>query len=147
MGGLSLNPDVTVTATVEDNEMQAYGQLIVNTLIAERFAIGVVPTFINNPRLADAEAENRFHVGVNGQVYLTPSMSVLAEWVAGESNPETPNDPMTAGVEFNTRGHVFKLLVTNQERMNPAQIFGGARTNFDLDEWRFGFNITRLLPF
>ncbi|MGE0160464.1 MAG: DUF5777 family beta-barrel protein [Gemmatimonadales bacterium] len=147
MGGVSWNPDVTVTSTVEDNEMQAYGQLIVNALIAERFALGIVPTFLSNPRLADAESESAFYVGVNGQVYLTPAMSVLVEWVAGDMNPETPNDPLTFGIEFNTGGHVFKLLSTNQARMNPAQLFGGAAVEFEPKEWLFGFNITRLLPF
>jgi hypothetical protein len=147
MGGISWNTDVTVTATVEDNEMQAYGQLIVNALIADRFAIGAVPTFLNNPRLLDADADNAFYVGVNGQAYLTPSMSVLVEWVAGEGNAETPFDPITFGLEFNTGGHVFKLLSTNQPRMNPAHVFGGATDEFEGDTWLFGFNITRLLPF
>jgi hypothetical protein len=147
MGAVSWNTDVTVTGTVEDNEMQAYGQLIVNALLGQRFAVGVVPTFLNNPRLADADAESKFYVGVNGQVYLTPSMSVLAEWIAGEGNLESPYDPVTLGVEFNTRGHVFKLLATNQTRFNPAQLFGGAFEKFEPEEWRFGFNITRLLPF
>jgi hypothetical protein len=147
MGGVSWNPDVTVTATVEDNEMQAYGQLIVNALLGERFAIGAVPTLVYNPRLPDADSESVFSVGVNGQVYLTPSMSVLVEWVGGEGTPETPNDPLTFGLEFNTGGHVFKLLSTNQARMNPAQVFAGAAVEFELEEWLFGFNITRLLPF
>ena len=147
MGGVSWNTDVTVTPTLEDNEMQAYGQLILNALIAERFAVGAVPTLLYNPRLADADSESGFYVGVNGQVYLTPSMSVLAEWVAGEGNLESPNDPLTFGIEFNTGGHVFKLLSTNQARMNPAQLFGGAAVEFEPEEWLFGFNITRLLPF
>jgi hypothetical protein len=147
MGGVSWNPDVTVTATVEDNEMQAYGQIIVNALLGERFALGAVPTLLYNPRLPDADSETLFSVGVNGQVYLTPSMSVLVEWIGGEGTPETPNDPLTFGFEFNTGGHVFKLLSTNQSRMNPAQLFAGATPELDPDEWRFGFNITRLLPF
>jgi hypothetical protein len=147
MGGVSWNTDVNVTPTVEDNEMQAYGQLIVNTLIGERFAIGAVPTFLSNPRLQDADADNAFFVGVNGQVYLTPSMSVLVEWVAGEGIAEAPYDPITFGFEFNTGGHVFKLLSTNQSRMNPAQIVAGAAAEFEPDAWLFGFNITRLLPF
>ena len=147
MGGVSWNPDVTVTATVEDNEMQAYGQLILNALIGERFAIGAVPTLLYNPRLADADSESAFYVGVNGQLYLTPSMSVLVEWVGGEGNLETPNDPITFGIEFNTGGHVFKLVSTNQSRMNPAQLVAGAAAEFEPDTWRFGFNITRLLPF
>jgi hypothetical protein len=147
MGGVSWNPDVTVTATVEDNEMQAYAQLILNALIAERLAIGVVPTLLHNPRLADADADQKFAIGVNAQAYLTPSMSVLVEWVGGEGNVETPNDPITFGVEFNTGGHVFKLVSTNQSRMNPSQLVAGAAAEFEPEEWRFGFNITRLLPF
>ncbi len=147
MGGVSWNTDPNVTATVEDNEMQAYGQLILNALIADRFAIGAVPTFLNNPRLQDADADNAFYVGVNGQVYLTPSMSFLVEWVAGEGTAETPYDPITFGFEFNTGGHVFKLLSTNQRAANPAQVLAGSAAEFEPDAWLFGFNITRLLPF
>ncbi len=147
MAGVSWNPDIAVTATVEDNEMQAYGQLIVNALLGERFALGVVPTLVHNPRLQDLDSDNGFYVGVNGQVYLTPSMSVLLESVFGDSNPETPNEPITFGIEFNTGGHVFKLLSTNQFRMNPAQFYPGAAFDFEPDAWLFGFNITRLLPF
>jgi hypothetical protein len=74
-------------------------------------------------------------------------MSVLAEWVAGEGTVETPYDPLAFGIEFNTGGHVFKLLATNQARMNATQVFPGAAVEFEPEEWRFGFNITRLLPF
>jgi hypothetical protein len=127
--------------------MQAYAQLIVNALVAERFAIGAVPTLIHNPRLLDADAEQAFYLGLNGQLYLTPSMSLLLESVVGDSNVETPDTPITFGVEFNTGGHVFKLVSTNQARLNPAQFYPGAAVSFDPDEWLFGFNITRLLPF
>jgi len=147
MGGVAWNTDPTVSPTVEDNEMQAYGQFVINGLIAERFAIGVVPSFLHNRRLADADSDQGFYVGVTGQLYLTPSMSVLAEWIAGEGNPETPNDPLTFGIEFNTGGHVFKLLSTNQVALNPTQVLPGALFEFEPEEWRFGFNITRLLPF
>lgn len=147
MGGVSWNTEVTVSPTVDDNEMQAYGQIIINALIADRFSIGAVPTLLHNPRFQDADADNRFVIGLNGQLYLTPSVSLLAEWVAGEMNAQTPNDPITFGIEFNTRGHVFKLVSTNQSRMSPAQVLAGAAADFTPDEWRFGFNITRLLPF
>jgi len=147
MGGISWNTEITVTPTAEDNEMQAYGLVMANALIADRFAIGVVPTLIHNPRFQDADAANRIVVGMNGQVYVTPSMSLLVEWVAGEMNVQTPNDPISFGIEFNTRGHVFKLISTNQPRINPAQLFAGSPIEFEPDNWRFGFNITRLLPF
>jgi hypothetical protein len=31
--------------------------------------------------------------------------------------------------------------------MNPTQVLGGTPVDFEPDEWRFGFNLTRLLPF
>ena len=147
-GGVAWNINVsTPQPTIDDNEMQAYALLALNALIAERFAIGIVPTFLHNPRILDADSEQGFAVGVNGQAYLTPSMSLLVEWIAGDTNPESPFDPITFGIEFNTGGHVFKLLSTNQLATNPTQYFPGSAIDFEPDLWRFGFNITRLLPF
>jgi hypothetical protein len=147
MGGITWNMDVTVTPTVEDNEMQAYGQILINALIGGRFAIGAVPTLLHNPRLADADSDQKFYLGLNGQLYMTPSMSFLVEWVVGDGLVGTPYDPITFGIEFNTGGHVFKLLATNQVALNPTQVLPGALYEFEPEEWRFGFNITRLLPF
>jgi hypothetical protein len=31
--------------------------------------------------------------------------------------------------------------------MNPSQYLAGTPTSFEPDAWRFGFNITRVLPF
>jgi hypothetical protein len=141
------NTDVVVFEGAEDNEVQLYGQLLINVLVADRFAIGVVPTYLRNPRILDFEKENTFVLGLHGQVYVSPSVSLLAEWIVSGATPENPNDSGTFGVEFETRGHFFKLVLTNQTRLNPTQFLGGAPFDFKPDEWRFGFNITRLLPF
>jgi hypothetical protein len=74
-------------------------------------------------------------------------VSLLAEWIVTEERVGLENDAATVGVELETRGHHFKLLLTNQARMNPTQHLGGTATDFEPDTWRFGFNITRLLPF
>jgi hypothetical protein len=110
-------------------------------------AVGVVPTYLRNPRILDVEAENAFVLGINAQAYLTEALSLLAEWIVSEERPDLENDAATFGLEIETRGHHFKLLVTNQARMNPAQVLAGTPTAFEPDAWRFGFNITRLLPF
>jgi len=39
------------------------------------------------------------------------------------------------------------VLLTNLVRMHPAQYLAGAPNPFEADEWRVGFNITRLLHF
>ena len=147
MGGVAWNTDPTLVAGVEDNEMQAYGQLMLNALFAERLALGVVPTLLRNPRIQDVDTETAFVLGLHGQLYVSDAVSLLAEWILGEERPDLASDSGTFGFEFETRGHFFKLVATNQPRINPTQFLGGTPFEFQPDEWRFGFNITRLLPF
>lgn len=54
---------------------------------------------------------------------------------------------MSVGLEIETLGHVFKLLATNQVRMNPTQYLEGTPFGYDKDAWHFGFNITRVFHF
>jgi hypothetical protein len=148
MGGVAFNTQVFELAGAEDNEVQLYGELLINALLGDRFALGLVPALLHNQRLRDVDAHPALVVGVHGQLYLTPSTSVLGEWLVTPERTDLEHDPATFGIEFQTRGHFFKLLVTNQAaRLNPTQVLGGTRTEFTPDEWRAGFNITRLLPF
>jgi hypothetical protein len=147
VGGAAWNTQVFVFDGAEDNESQQYAQLLVNALLGGRFAVGLVPTYLRNQRLADFDAHQAFVLGAHGQLYLSPSMSVLAEWLASPQRTDLGHDAITIGLEATTRGHVFKLVITNQARMNPTQALAGSPVEFTPDEWRAGFNITRLLPF
>jgi hypothetical protein len=147
MGGVAWNTQPSELEGAEDNESQLYGQLILNAMVGGRFALGVVPTYLRNPRIRDLDAANAFVLGLNGQVYMSDAVSFLAEWIVSEERVGLENDAATFGIELETRGHHFKLLLTNQARMNPTQHLAGTPHNFEPDEWRFGFNITRLLPF
>ena len=147
LGGVAWNTDVVVFEGAEDNEMQLYGQLLINVLVGDRLAIGVVPTYLRNPRIRDFEAQNAFALGLHGQVYLSPSFSILAEWIVSEAQAENLYDSGTFGIELETRGHFFKIVVTNQTRLNATHVLAGAPFEFKLDALRLGFNITRILPF
>lgn len=147
MAGAAWNTQVFEVDGAEDNEMQAYGQAILNARLGTRIALGVVPTYLYNPRLRDFEEESALALGAYGQLYFSGSASLFGEWVVSEERVDHENDSATFGLEFETRGHFFKLLVTNQARLNPTQVLAGTATNFEPDEWRFGFNIQRLLPF
>lgn len=148
MGGAAWNTEVAELQGAEDGEFQAYAQVIVNALLFDGdVAIGVVPSWLYNPRLRDFEAFNSVAVGLAAQWYLTDAMSLLGEWIVTETVTDSENDSGTFGMEFETRGHFFKIVVTNQDRMQPTQYLGGSRNPFDADNLRLGFNITRLLPF
>lgn len=147
MGGIAWNFNAPESATVENNEAQYYAQAMINAGFGERFSFGVVPTGFRNPRIADAEPVSTFALGLHGQYWFTRGVSVLTEWNMSEESVDDPNDAVTFGVDLQTRGHFFKILVTNQARMNPTLFLVGTPHGYGGDDWRFGFNIHRVLAF
>lgn len=148
MAGGAWNTQVAELQGAEDGEFQAYAQFIANALLLdEKLAVGVVPSWIYNPRLRDVETLNSVAVGLAAQWYLSSSMSLLGEWIFSETVTDSENDSGTFGMEFETRGHFFKLVITNQDRMHPTQYLPGSMNPFNADNLRLGFNIVRLLPF
>jgi hypothetical protein len=146
-GGVAWNTEVQVQEGATDNEMQAYVQVLANALVGGRLAVGVVPTFLRNPRLRDLEAESAFVLGLQGQLSTDGAFSFFGEWIVSEERAQQENDTGSFGVEIRTRGHFFKILVTNNSLVNATQVLGGAFAPVSTNNLRFGFNLTRLLPF
>lgn len=130
-----------------DNETQAYLQGVVDLGLKESVSLGIVPTYLHNPRIRDLEADDTFVLGLHGRVAATDNLALIAEWIVSEELPDRAFDSGALGLEIQTRGHFFKLLLTNQTRMNPSQLLGGSAVEFTPDEWRIGFNITRRIAF
>ena len=147
VGGMAWNQDAPLLPDGSTRAWQYYGQLTANVMLGGRFALGVVPSFLRNPRPDAEEVENTFSVGILGQLYLSQHVSLLGEWNVSEERMGQEYDAGTFGVELETGGHFFKLVISNSIFFNPAQFLAGTPYSFDPDEWRFGFNVTRLLPF
>jgi len=147
MAGMAWNTDPFEIEGAEDNEAQYYTQIILNLGLGERFAVGVLPTYLRNPRIRDTEVADALVLGLHAQAWISGPFSVIGEWIVSEGRTDLEYDSGTLGVEIETRGHFFKLVVTNQDRMNPTQVLGGTARPFSADDLRLGFNITRLLPF
>jgi hypothetical protein len=125
MEGVAFNFGAAEEAGVSSNEAQSYAQLIVNAGLRDRFAVSIVPTVFRNPRIEDVDAEGELARGVDGQYYGSDSASLLAEWVVSTKSVAYPNDALTFSLQLKTRGHFFKVLFTNQVRMNPTQFLVG----------------------
>ena len=80
-------------------------------------------------------------------VLLGGAFSVLGEWIFSEERQGLEHDTGTFGLVIDTRGHSFKIVVSNQTRMNATQVLSGTPNDFEADELRLGFNITRVLSF
>jgi hypothetical protein len=145
--GVAWNTEVPGRTAGDSRNRQYYAQLIVNTRIHKQVAIGIVPSYLYNFAIFSADYEQTFVVGLYGQWYLGQLFSLLGEWNVSEGGFFFPNDAVSLGIELGTGGHFFKILVTNSTALNPSQFLPGTTTDFSTDQWRLGFNVTRILDF
>ena len=146
MGGVAWNTDPPEVRDDIGTPVQGYAQMMLN-LGTDRWAVGLVPTWLHNPLIEAEKATDVFSLGLHAQAYLSPQVSVLGEWIAAQPSGVLAHDAASLALELETGGHFFKIVVTNQPRMNPAQHLAGSPFAVSLDQLRMGFNITRLLSF
>lgn len=145
--GVAANTDVSGRDAWDGDNMQAYGQLILNTMVGERFAFGLVPSYLHNSHLECADTQYSFTTGVHAQYYITDVFNVLAEWNPTITGWRSGHNPVSFGIELETGGHFFKVILSNSDLLNPTQFLAGAPDAFNDGKLRIGFNITRVLTF
>lgn len=136
----------------DKRNFQAFGQLILNTLLFKKLGVGVVPSYLYNADIRwVSETKDILRLGAYLQYYMSPLWSVLVEWspyISGyKSGIGQENNPLTFGIELETGGHFFKIFLTNNKYLNSSQYLAGADIPVSRNDWRLGFGITRLLKF
>lgn len=145
--GGAWNGDVNDRDAGDARNFQYYAQLILNAMYAERLALGVVPSYVDNSRIMHRDRQYSFVVGLHAQYYVTDVFNVVAEWIPTVTGWRTRHNTVAFGIELETGGHFFKIVASNNELLNTAQLLAGASDSFDDGDLHIGFNITRLLMF
>jgi hypothetical protein len=150
-------PEIQDRSRTAARNYQAFGQVIINTLIGKKLGIGLVPSYLYNtdirwgPETGTTEIKDTFRMGTYLQYYVSPLWSVLWEWspyISGyKSLVAQEYNPMSFGIELETGGHFFKIFLSNSQYINSTQYLAGADIPIDRNDWRIGFMITRLLKF
>jgi hypothetical protein len=135
-------PQLCDGSKLADDKTQFYGQFIANTMYQKTFGIGVVASYLHNSHPACKDTQHSITLGTNVQYYVSDTWSLLAEWNPTVDGWRNKYDTIAFGFELETGGHFFKMFLTNNVFLNPAQYLAGADVE---SKWRFGFNITRAL--
>lgn len=143
--GAAWNTQVVGRDKSDSDNFQYYGQLILNTMLGKKLALGVVPSYLYNSYIYCIDRQYSFTMGNYVQYYVSPHWSILAEWNPTITGFRNQHNSVAFGIELETGGHFFKIILTNNALLNPGQYLSGADINFKDADWRLGFNITRLL--
>lgn len=147
-GGLGWNTNVYGRTRGDSRNFQYYGQLAVNTMLKKRLGLGVVPSVLYNSIVADSsKSEHAVVIGAYAEYYVNSVLGVLAEWSRVVDGTRRQYQTGAFGIELNTGGHFFKILLTNSIYLNPTQYLAGSDDQFNGNKLRLGFTITRLFSF
>lgn len=156
VGGISWNTEVPPginRSRGDGDNFQYYGQLIFNTMLFDKkLGIGLVPSYLQNSFIYAIEKQHTFTLGTYVQYYFNRMWSLWVEYnpvITGYrgrirlDETGTSHNSLAIGVDIETGGHIFHLMVTNNARLNPSQYLVGADRSVSDDMWRLGFGILR----
>ena len=117
--------------------------------INDRLSLLAVPAYSSNTNFWTPASEGTFGLGVGGRVVVFDEISFIGEWIPVLSGYEEVADGWGLGIEKNTGGHVFQIIVTGSYGLMASQYLvggdlGGSGADVG-DRLRFGFNIYRTL--
>lgn len=121
-------------------------QLLISRKFSENFSLQLTPMYIHK-NLYDPllEEKSQFLMALGGRYKFSKRCSF--NWEYAQRFNTVSNDPyqnpLTVGVDIETGGHVFQLVLSNSQAMNDVSYFTTATGDFNRGIF-FGFNLYRV---
>ncbi|MBV4357237.1 DUF5777 family beta-barrel protein [Pinibacter aurantiacus] len=144
------------------DRLMFFNQIIIARKFGDRFSIQVAPslTHVNvvqgyypGDTTADGKSvlgkemkHDHFAIAVSGKVKLNNTLNLLLNYDQPLTKHLTnnPNPNLSAGLEINTTGHTFQVLVGNYRYITPSRNNYYNNNDYKDGQWLIGFNMTRL---
>jgi opacity protein-like surface antigen len=125
-------------------------QLLIARKFNENLSLQLTPTYIHrNLVTTELDQNDVFALGAGGRYKLSKRMSVNAEYFytyqpnAKFVEPRNYN-VMSVGVDIETGGHVFQLMLTNTQGMREGSFIPATTGSWKNGDIHLGFNISRV---
>lgn len=122
-------------------------QVLVARKFSENFSMQITPTYVhrNSVRIA-ADPHDIFAVGSGFRYKITKRTSINAEhfYTINPLESIDARNSFAVGVDIETGGHVFQLMVSNAITMIEKSFITETPGNFFKGDIHFGFNISRV---
>lgn len=129
-----------------DHRLAYCTQVQVARKFGERFSLSVIPSYVHRNLVDVDDVNGFFSVGGAITYKVSKSFGILAEYYHNLHSSEVRTDnfnSLSAGVEFKTNGHIFKIVLTNSRGFNETQFIPYTFANWGDGQFRLGFSISR----
>lgn len=121
-------------------------QAILSKRFNDKLSLLVSPTFVRQNLVWEMEQEhNQYSLGLGGRYMLNRRVSLCIDYAMHMNRYENSvfEDPLAIGVNIETGGHVFQLMISNSQSSNAPTFLSNAEGNWESGDVFLGFNISR----
>ncbi len=131
------------------NRLAFSTQLLISRKFSDSFSLEINPIYIHkNLYEYGTEQKNEFFMGTGARYKIAKRMSLNIEYAARISTIEGARspyqNPLTLGLDIETGGHVFQLVLSNSQAMNDVAMYSRPSGNWNGGGIYFGFNMYRV---
>jgi hypothetical protein len=122
------------------------GQVLIARKFTPNFSLQLMPTFIHkNGAFQSQESNDQVAIGFGGRIKVTRSIALTSEYYLrlNESANNPYHDAVGLGIDIETGGHVFQLVLTNTRGLTERAFITETEDNFGAGDIHLGFNVTR----
>lgn len=129
------------------SRMAFYNAVIIGRKLSERFSLQLTPEMVHRNIVTYAGDHNDvFALGIGARYKLSRRVAFVVDYhhIVYGLNRGTYEDPVAAGFDIETGGHVFQLHFSNSQGMNERAFLTETTDKFWKGGIRFGFNLSRV---
>jgi len=122
------------------------GQVLIAKKVSAAFSYQITPTYVHrNTVKINADPHDIFALGFGTRIKLSKRVSLNSEYYLAFDESESINarNSLAFGVDIETGGHVFQLILSNAITMIEKSFITETTGNFFGGDIHFGFNISR----
>lgn len=137
--------DATFDIQLKDR-MSFTGQLLIARKVTSSLSLQLMPSIVHKNTVDKTiEKNDQVALGIGGRLKLTRSVALTTEYYhrfdVPSANPYY--NPLGFGVDIETGGHVFQLVMTNSRGLTERAYLTETSGQFFKGDIHLGFNVTR----
>ena len=122
------------------------GQVLIARKVSPSFSYQITPTYVHrNTVRINADPHDIFALGLGTRIKLSKRVSFNSEYYVAfnESKSIDARNSLAFGIDIETGGHVFQLILSNAITMIEKSFITESTGDFFGGDIHFGFNISR----
>jgi len=141
------------TSNYFSSRLAYVNQLLIARKFNENLSVQLTPTFIHrNLVKTELDLNDIYALGIGTRFKLSKRLSVNAEYYYtynpnSKSLEPRPYNALSVGIDIETGGHVFQIMLTNSQGMREGSFIPQTTGNWLDGDIHLGFNISRVFAF